>query len=130
MTRLKEIYRILTLADKIAVLVLISMSVVSVTVAGLTHQPGAHALMSVNGNAALRKPLYHEDIFILKGGAGTAVIEISDNSIHVRDSTCPQKLCVRQGRIRHVGEIIVCVPNKITIWIEGRRPNPFDAITG
>jgi hypothetical protein len=130
MTLIREIYHLLTLADKILIAVLAALSVASLFLVGLAAQPGATALIAVAGQPAIRKSLQHDDLFILEGAAGRALIEISDASIHIRDSDCPQKLCVRQGRIRRVGEIIVCVPNKITIWIEGRRPHPFDAVTG
>ncbi len=130
MMLIREIYHTLTLADKILIAVLTALSVASFFLVGYAAQAGANALITVAGQPPTRKSLQHDDLFILEGAAGRALIEISDGSILIRDSACPQKLCVRQGRIRRVGEIIVCVPNKITIWIEGRRPNPFDAVTG
>lgn len=126
----KKIYRLLTMADKMLVAVLVLLSAASFLLAGLTAKSGEYALISVHGQPALRKPLHRDDLFIVTGAAGRAVIEIREGSIRVLDSDCPQKFCVRQGRIHRVGEIVVCVPNKITVWIEGQRPNPFDAVTG
>jgi len=54
---------------------------------------------------------------------GQTSIEIVNKAIRVVSSDCPQS-------IAQTGGIIVCVPNKLTISIEGRRKNKFDAITG
>lgn len=130
MTRAREIYRILTIGDKLLIALLLVLSLSSFFLVGITNQSGDYALISVNGQSPIRRPLHREDLFILQGAGGKMVIEINESSIHVLDSDCPQRLCVRQGKIARVGEIIVCVPNKVTIWIEGRTANPFDAITG
>jgi len=130
MIHAKEVYRLLTLGDKLLISTLLVLGISSFSLAGLATQPGEYALISVAGQPTIRKPLHRQDLFILQGATGTLVVEINESSIRVLDATCPQRLCVRQGRIDHVGEIIVCVPNKVTIWIEGRNPNPFDAITG
>ncbi len=130
MTRAKDVYLILTLCDKLLIAALLILSLSSFFLVGVATESGEYALIAVSGRPPIRKPLHREDLFILQGADGNMVIEINESSIHVLDSNCPQRLCVRQGRINRVGEIIVCVPNKVTIWIEGRTANPFDTVTG
>lgn len=38
--------------------------------------------------------------------------------VWVSEATCPDKICVHQGKIHMDGEIIVCLPNKMTAQIK------------
>ena len=35
------------------------------------------------------------------------------------DADCPDKLCVHQGKIDKTGEVITCLPNKLTVTVIG-----------
>ncbi|KPU27846.1 hypothetical protein TR13x_00345 [Caloranaerobacter sp. TR13] len=48
-------------------------------------------------------------------------IEIGEGKVRVIDADCPDKLDVKQGWISKPGEIIVCLPNKLTIEIVGEK---------
>ncbi|WP_427338969.1 NusG domain II-containing protein [Caloranaerobacter sp. DY30410] len=48
-------------------------------------------------------------------------IEIGDGKVRVIDADCPDKLDVKQGWISKPGEIIVCLPHKLTIEIVGEN---------
>ncbi len=48
-------------------------------------------------------------------------IEIGDGKVRVIDADCPDKLDVKQGWISKSGEIIVCLPHKLTIEIVGEN---------
>ncbi len=41
---------------------------------------------------------------------------------------CPDKLCVRQAAISHVGENIVCLPNRVVVTIIGEEAADTDVI--
>jgi len=45
----------------------------------------------------------------------------------VESSDCPQKLCVKMGKIDRAGEAVWCVPNCVGIRIEGGTG--VDAVT-
>lgn len=34
------------------------------------------------------------------------------------EADCPDKLCVHQGYISRVGEVLVCIPNKVVVEIK------------
>lgn len=38
---------------------------------------------------------------------------IRDGSAWISEASCPDKLCVHQGKIRNEGEMIVCLPNRM-----------------
>lgn len=49
-----------------------------------------------------------------------AVAEVAgDGRARMKESDCPDKVCVRTGWIAHPGQVIVCLPNKIVVRIEG-----------
>ncbi len=49
---------------------------------------------------------------------GTNTLVISDGEAYMSEATCPDKLCVHQGRISADGELIVCLPNRVVVQIE------------
>lgn len=44
-------------------------------------------------------------------------VVIKNNEVYIKDSTCPDKLCQKQGRISKNGQQIICLPNQVTIEI-------------
>lgn len=121
-----EAWQITTVGDRFLMLVLAVAGLSSLFwVEGLAVE-GETVLISVEGAPAVRKSLDVSETFTVGG----ARVVIEHGAIRISESTCPQKLCLHQGPINAVGEMIVCVPNKISIWIEGARKNKFDAVTG
>lgn len=42
---------------------------------------------------------------------------------------CPDRICVKTGKISRPGESIVCLPNKVIIYIEGTSQDEIDGIS-
>ncbi len=55
------------------------------------------------------------------------MIEVKDRRIRVKDSDCPQKICVKHGWIRYGNDVIVCLPNKTIIYL--KKKSDLDYIT-
>lgn len=55
----------------------------------------------------------------IKTEYGYNLLEIDDGRVRVIEADCPDKLDVKQGYISKVGEVIVCLPNKLVIEIKG-----------
>ena len=53
----------------------------------------------------------------IKTEKGYNILHIEDGQIWIHDASCPDKICISQGKISHDGEIIVCLPNKMLIKI-------------
>ena len=124
------VYRLLTGGDKVVLAVLILASGASFLLAGVLTRPAAVAVVSAAGQPRFTIDLTRSRQLRLEGPAGTTVVAVEGGAIRVLDSDCPQRLCVRQGKITRVGQVIVCVPNRIIIWMRGDRRGKFDAITG
>ena len=60
---------------------------------------------------------------------GHMLIRVKDGKIRVVESTCPLKLCVKRGWISKVGEMIVCVPNRVSIEVVRGKKTSIDLQT-
>ena len=49
-------------------------------------------------------------------GKNTLIIE--DGKAYISEANCPDKQCVKQGKIERTGEMLVCLPNRIVVKIE------------
>ncbi len=53
-------------------------------------------------------------------GRHKAVVEVAaDGRARVRESDCPDRVCVRTGWISRPGEVVICLPNRIVVRMEG-----------
>lgn len=65
----------------------------------------------------------------LSGEYGTNTIFISYGHIEMKSAECPDKICVKHGELKSVGNPIVCLPNRVVIKFEGDADSA-DARTG
>jgi len=66
--------------------------------------------------------------FTVKSNEGFLIVQINNERVRVIKSTCRDKLCMKQGWIDKPGESIVCLPNRISITIQGEK-NGVDSVT-
>ena len=76
---------------------------------------GNVALVCVNGVETERYPLFQNGRYPLNGGSNILIIE--NGFAWLEDADCPDKLCVRQGKVHLDGQVITCLPNKLTVTI-------------
>ena len=58
------------------------------------------------------------------GGTNTVVME--NGTVYIEDATCPDKLCIKQGKIFNSSKNIICLPNKVTVKTD--KDSDIDAI--
>ena len=75
------------------------------------------ALIKVDGVLVRRLDLSAEARLELEAGGGKNIVEIKNGAVSVAEADCPDKICVRRGAIKHVGDAIACVPHKVLIEI-------------
>ena len=105
------------LADVILVASLLLVSLSVFLIISLTREQGAYAVVTVDGAVVGEYSLSIDGEFSLNGGTNTLVIK--DGKAFVSYASCPDGLCVNQGKISSVGERIVCLPNKLMVEIVG-----------
>ncbi len=83
---------------------------------------GSIAVITVNGEEydridiqSVREPYDIE----IKTEYGMNVIHVEPGAISVTSASCPDKVCVKQGKMTGGGIPIVCMPNRLVISMEG-----------
>lgn len=51
------------------------------------------------------------------------------DGIYVNDASCPDKVCEKTGKISKAGQNIVCLPNKVVIYIQGANEKNIDDVS-
>ena len=91
-------------------------------------EEGAVAVVAVNGEKVAEYSLSENGTYPLNGGTNILVIE--DGAAFLEEADCPAKLCVKQGRISKTGQCITCLPNRLTVTVEGAGEREFDLMAG
>lgn len=58
------------------------------------------------------------------------ILSISNGQAFMKWADCPDKLCIHQGKISHMGETIACLPNRVTVRVTGGAASDVDSIAG
>jgi len=124
-----EILKIITPGDKSLIVSIIALSIISFVTVNHLSQPGEFLVIEVEGKVLSKLNLNEEQELAVVGPIGNTIVKIDRGKAQVIHSDCPEKICVKTGKISRAGEIIVCVPNKVVVRINGRRKNHFDVIT-
>lgn len=99
----------------IFILLIVSLSALLIVKSG--REAGAYVKVTVGNNAPVTYLLDTDGEFSLNGGTNILIIE--GGEAYMKSADCPDKTCVKSGRISHTGERIVCLPNKIIVEVLG-----------
>ncbi len=64
--------------------------------------------------------LFQDKKISLIGKEGESVIEIKDGQARLKSAPCRNQYCVQQGWISFTGQMLICIPNEISIEILGK----------
>jgi hypothetical protein len=95
----------------------------------LLPQKGRIAVVSLDNRPVYLLSLSEDCDLTVSGPVGITSIRIRDGALWITGAPCPHKDCQRMGKISRAGEIIVCIPNKIFIAVEGNQDTVLDGIT-
>ena len=109
----------------IALLLLLSLSLLLFVL--LDKEDGAIAVVEVNGVTVGSYPLSVDGVFPLNGGTNVLIIE--EGTARLVESQCPDHTCERTGRVRYVGQTIVCLPNRLSVTVTGDAQNGVDFVS-
>jgi hypothetical protein len=101
----------------IASLLVVSLSVLFIFFVNRTE--GSFVEVSVNNQVVGKYSLLVNEVYSINGGSNILVIE--NGYAYVSEASCPgYQDCVEKGKIRFVGEMIVCSPNGVRIRVVGQ----------
>ena len=91
---------------------------------------GGWVVVAVDGQEQGRYPLWEDRAVTVGNEVAYNVLEIANGQAAVREANCGDHTCVRTGAISREGEVIVCLPHRLTVEIQGGQPAGFDAAVG
>ena len=105
--------------------VILLVCIVAAGVPFLFSFQGSSVLIYVDGKLYAEKSLNENSETDVDG---LMQVVISEGSVSVENSVCPNGSCEHSAAISGVGESIICLPNKIMIKISGETE--MDAVSG
>ncbi|MBN1155906.1 NusG domain II-containing protein [candidate division KSB1 bacterium] len=119
---------IITIGDMILICLII-MTTVIISIGLINHKDqGKFAEIEVDGVVMHRLNLKDSTTISVQGLIGQTIVQIAQNEARVISSCCPTEFCVKSGSIQNPGQMIVCVPNRVVVRIDGDH-HQLDVIT-
>ena len=115
-------------ADLILVAALLLLAGVLALTLNANRQEGGVAVVRVDGVEVERHSLSLNGTFPLNGGSNILVIE--NGQAWLSEANCPDHICVKQGKIHYTGQVITCLPNRLTVTVEGGESDGVDLVVG
>lgn len=92
--------------------------------------PGAAVRVSVEGETVGEYPLGEDAEILIPAGDGSNLLIIRDGEARITEADCPRGLCMAHRPVSRRGEVIVCLPHRVTVEVIGGRAAEYDAVTG
>lgn len=71
--------------------------------------------------------LSENQIVEVAGPLGISRIEIKNKQVRIAFDPSPRQYCVRQGWLSKAGEIVICLPNQVSVELLGKHKN-YDSL--
>ncbi|MBQ8350628.1 MAG: NusG domain II-containing protein [Clostridia bacterium] len=85
-------------------------------------------LAVVTASGTVHYPLDEDRTITLQENGYTLTVKVEAGAVFVCESSCPEQICRRTGRIHHPGESILCSRAGVLLRIEGE--GMYDAVAG
>ncbi|MFH0883240.1 MAG: NusG domain II-containing protein [bacterium] len=106
------------------------LAAVAITLFTAGKTPGRRAVVTVDGQTVQVLDLDSPGSFQVEGPLGPTVIETGNGGVRILSSPCPNHICIRMGEARMRGQMILCVPNRVAIRVEGGGGEGVDGVVG
>lgn len=105
--------------DGILVLVLLVLAVAGyLAFAGDKKTEGNQVVITIDGAVYGSYPLKPNKEIEIETESGCNTVKIEDGKVYMEDADCPDRYCVKQGKISHSKETLICLPHKLVVEVE------------
>ncbi len=115
-------------ADLILIAALLALAGILFLALNHGRREGGVVVVRVDGAEVERHSLSLNGTFSLNGGSNILVIQ--DGRAWLSEANCPDHICVKQGKIHYTGQVITCLPNRLTVTVEGGESDGVDFVVG
>ena len=112
--------------DIIVIAAILFVSLLLVLGVYVTREEGNTAVVEIDGVTVGEYSLSVNGVFPLNSGTNVLVIE--NGVAYLNYSSCPDHVCENMGKIRYVGEAIICLPNRVAVKIVGNGAGGVDFV--
>lgn len=90
------------------------------------------AIVEIGGEEKYRIDLRKDRDFPLTDFRSPVILSVKNGQVRMIENYCPQKICIKSGNAKRSGDMIVCVPQKILIYIPktSKKDQTIEIITG
>lgn len=113
--------------DILLISLLLCLSLIIGLATFLTRREGTFVVVEVNGKEEARYSLGINGEYYVNGG--TNILKIQDGEAYLIFADCPDKTCLKSGKIKHIGESIICLPNRVAVTIKGNTEGEVDIVS-
>lgn len=115
-------------------LLIVAMALFVVDITKASNDDGNKTVVvSIDGKKEAEYPLNKDVTYLIYGShLGTNKLVIKDGEAYIEEASCPDKQCIKQGKISKAGEMLVCLPNRVVIKIvDANEEEPIiDGVSG
>ncbi len=103
-----------------SIVIFIILVVVGLLAYGMLHSDdaGSYAVITIDGNEYQRLPLNINTEQKIQTNNGYNTICVEGGQVYVKEADCASQVCVKTGEISARGEVIACLPHKLTVTVE------------
>lgn len=134
MPQIKLIMKKINIERKVKNDIILTASVLIVAVLvffiiGLITKNGNYVEVKKNGEIIGKYSLAENRTVEIKDENGYNLLIIEDGKAFISEASCPDKLCVNQGKVSTNGKALVCLPNKTVITVYSDDDGEVDFIS-
>ena len=126
---MKKIFKILKIGDYIFIGMILIGFVIGLLWIRFNPAEGQTISIFLENRELYRLLIFEDRTITVQGNIGETVVKIEHGKVWIESAPCPHQLCKNMGKISRSGEIIVCIPNKLLIRIEGSSEHSIDGMT-
>ena len=109
----------------IAGILLVALSIFLVIL--FTREEGSCVVVKIDGNEIATYSLDKDGVYELNNG--THVLHIENGTAYLTEASCPDHVCINQGKISYNGETITCLPFRLTITVSNDKEPSVELVS-
>ncbi len=95
----------------------------------LFMREGERVCVRVDGRVIAEYPLSGDETHVIETPGGKNLLRIEGGSARIEEADCPDRLCVKMGRISRGGQTVVCLPHRVVVEIVSGTAAPGEPDT-
>ncbi len=110
--------RIITKTDIIMLVLLVVAGLIGFISVKAFMKKGGTVRVSVDGVTVKTVSLDDDGEYRIEGyDGGYNLLVVKNGKAGIKEADCPDKLCVKQGKVSKEGESVICLPHRVVVEI-------------